>query len=142
MVKRGVLLMNIGTPDEATVTSVKKYLGEFLMDPDVIDIPTILRYILVKGIILNVRPQKIAPRYESIWMDGDSPLRIYTNKMAEKLQLELGDIECEVGMRYGNPSIKSALEKLKSKGVEELLLAPLFPHHAQATTESSTKEAL
>ena len=142
MAKRGVLLMNIGTPDEATVPSVKKYLGDFLMDPDVIDIPTILRYILVKGIILNVRPQKIAPRYESIWMDGDSPLRIYTNKMAEKLQLELGDIECEVGMRYGNPSIKSALEKLKSKGVEELLLAPLFPHHAQATTESSTKEAL
>jgi len=133
--------MNIGTPDEATVPSVKKYLGEFLMDPDVIDIPTVLRYILVKGIILNVRPQKIAPRYESIWMDGDSPLRVYTNRMAEKLQLELGDIECEVGMRYGNPSIKSALEKLKSKGVEELLLAPLFPHHAQATTESSTKEA-
>ena len=133
--------MNIGTPDEATIPSVKKYLGEFLMDPDVIDIPTVLRYILVKGIILNVRPQKIAPRYESIWMDGDSPLRVYTNRMAEKLQLELGDIECEVGMRYGNPSIKSALEKLKSKGVEELLLAPLFPHHAQATTESSTKEA-
>ena len=141
MAKRGVLLMNIGTPDEATIPSVKKYLGEFLMDPDVIDIPTVLRYILVKGIILNVRPQKIAPRYESIWMDGDSPLRVYTNRMAEKLQLELGDIECEVGMRYGNPSIKSALEKLKSKGVEELLLAPLFPHHAQATTESSTKEA-
>ena len=141
MAKRGVLLMNIGTPDEATIPSVKKYLGEFLMDPDVIDIPTVLGYILVKGIILNVRPQKIAPRYESIWMDGDSPLRVYTNRMAEKLQLELGDIECEVGMRYGNPSIKSALEKLKSKGVEELLLAPLFPHHAQATTESSTKEA-
>ncbi len=141
MGKRGVLLMNIGTPDEATVPSVRKYLREFLLDPDVIDIPTVLRHILVRGIILRVRPRKIAPRYASIWMDGDSPLRVYTNRMAEKLQQELGDIECEVGMRYGNPSIGSALESLRSKGVDELLLAPLFPHHAQATTESSNKEA-
>ena len=141
MGKKGILLMNIGTPDEANVPSVRKYLGEFLMDPDVIDIPAILRYILVKGIILNVRPRKIAPRYASIWMEGDSPLRIYTNRMADKLQSELDDIECQVGMRYGNPSIAQGLELLKSKGVEELLLAPLFPHHAQATTESSIKEA-
>jgi len=139
--KRGVLLMNIGTPDEATVPSVRKYLAEFLMDPDVIDIPAILRYILVKGIILNVRPKKIAPRYASIWKEGDSPLRIYTNRMAEKLQSELVNIECQVGMRYGNPSIAKGLKILKSKGVDELVLAPLFPHHAQATTESSMKEA-
>ena len=141
MGKRGVLLMNIGTPDEATVPSVRKYLREFLLDPDVIDIPTVLRHILVRGIILRVRPRKIAPRYASIWMDGDSPLRVYTNRMAEKLSVEVGDIECEVGMRYGNPSIADALERLRSNGVDELLLAPLFPHHAQATTESSMKEA-
>tara|TARA_Y100000768_G_scaffold357959_1_gene313414 strand:+ start:1556 stop:2584 length:1029 start_codon:yes stop_codon:yes gene_type:complete len=141
MGKKGVLLMNIGTPDEATIRSVKKYLGEFLMDPDVIDIPYVIRYMLVKGIILNVRPKKIAPRYASIWKEGDSPLRIYTNRMAEKLQSELVDIECQVGMRYGNPSIAKGLKILKSKGVDELMLAPLFPHHAQATTESSIKEA-
>jgi ferrochelatase len=141
MGKRGVLLMNIGTPDEATVGSVRKYLREFLLDPDVIDIPAVLRHLLVRGVILRVRPRNIAPRYASIWMDGDSPLRIYTNRMAEKLQLELSGVECEVGMRYGNPSIESALRSLKSKGVEELLLAPLFPQHAQATTESSMKEA-
>ena len=141
MVKRGVLLMNIGTPDEATVGSVREYLREFLLDPDVIDIPTILRHLLVRGVILRIRPRNIAPRYASIWMDGDSPLRVYTRRMAEKLQLEMGDVACEVGMRYGNPSIGSALQSLRSEGVEELLLAPLFPHHAQATTESSMKEA-
>ncbi len=141
MGKRGVLLMNIGTPDEATVPSVRRYLREFLLDPDVIDIPSVLRHILVRGIILRVRPRRIAPRYASIWMNGDSPLRVYTNRMAEKLRIEMGNIECEVGMRYGNPSIGSALEKLRSNGVDELLLAPLFPHHAQATTESSMKEA-
>tara|TARA_Y100000588_G_scaffold393561_1_gene510038 strand:- start:1814 stop:2839 length:1026 start_codon:yes stop_codon:yes gene_type:complete len=139
--KRGVLLMNIGTPDEATVDSVRSYLREFLMDPDVIDIPKVIRHILVKGIILRTRPRKIAPRYASIWMEGDSPLRVYTNRMAESLQLEMGDVECEVGMRYGNPSIEAALKSLRSKGVDKLLLAPLFPHHAQATTESSMKEA-
>ena len=141
MGKRGVLLMNIGTPDEATVDSVRSYLREFLMDPDVIDIPKVIRHILVKGIILRTRPRKIAPRYASIWMEGDSPLRVYTNRMAESLQLEMGDVECEVGMRYGNPSIEAALKSLRSKGVDKLLLAPLFPHHAQATTESSMKEA-
>ena len=141
VVKRGVLLMNIGTPDEATVGSVREYLREFLLDPDVIDIPSILRHLLVRGVILRTRPRNIAPRYASIWMDGDSPLRVYTRRMAEKLQLEMGDVACEVGMRYGNPSIGSALQSLRSEGVEELLLAPLFPHHAQATTESSMKEA-
>ena len=105
MGKRGVLLMNIGTPDEATVESVREYLREFLLDPDVIDIPSVIRHILVRGIILRIRPRKIAPRYASIWMDGDSPLRIYSNRMAEKLRQELGDVECEVGMRYGNPSM-------------------------------------
>ncbi len=89
--------MNIGTPDEATVGSVRKYLREFLLDPDVIDIPAVLRHLLVRGVILRVRPRNIAPRYASIWMDGDSPLRIYTNRMAEKLQLELSGVECEVG---------------------------------------------
>ena len=141
MGKKGVLLMNIGTPDEATVPSVRKYLDEFLMDPDVIDIPFLLRFMLVKGIILNTRPRKIAPRYASIWMEGDSPLRVYTKRMANKLESEMDDVECEVGMRYGNPSIKQGLLNLKSKGVDELLLAPLFPHHAQATTESSIREA-
>tara|TARA_B100000287_G_scaffold409160_1_gene436215 strand:+ start:1260 stop:2300 length:1041 start_codon:yes stop_codon:yes gene_type:complete len=141
MGKRGVLLMNIGTPDEPTIESVRRYLREFLLDPDVIDIPSPLRHLLVRGIILRTRPRKIAPRYASIWMKEGSPLRVYTQRISERLSEEMGDTECEVGMRYGNPSIRSALEKLRSRGVDELMLAPLFPHYAQATTVSSTKEA-
>jgi len=141
MAVRGVLLMNIGTPDEPTVKSVRTYLKEFLLDPDVIDIPAPLRHLLVRGIILRTRPKKIAPRYQSIWMEEGSPLRVYTQRMANALELSLDDIRCEVGMRYGNPSIRSGLEKLREDGIEELLLAPLFPHHAQATTESALKHA-
>ena len=139
MTKKGVLLINVGTPDEPTIKSVKKYLSEFLLDPDVIDAPKPIRFLLVKGIILNTRPRKIAPRYQSIWMDGDSPLRIYTKRMADALQKNSQDILFEVGMRYGNPSIQDGLKKLREGGVDELLLAPLFPHYAQATTESSLK---
>ena len=141
MGKRGVLMMNIGTPDEPTTTSVRSYLREFLLDPDVIDIPAPLRHLLVRGIILRTRPKKIAPRYQSIWMDEGAPLRVYTQRMAEGLEHHLDDVRCEVGMRYGNPSIRYGLEKLRESGVDELLLAPLFPHHAQATTESSLKHA-
>ena len=82
MGKQGVLLMNIGTPDEPTVDSVRTYLREFLLDPDVIDLPAPLRHILGRGIILRTRPKKIAPRYRSIWMDEGSPLRVYTQRMA------------------------------------------------------------
>jgi len=142
MGKQGVLLINIGTPDEPTVESVRRYLREFLLDPDVIDIPAPLRHLLVRGIILRTRPRKIAPRYSDIWMEDGSPLRVYTQRMADALRDNLGDVECEVGMRYGNPSIKYALEKLMDVGVDNLLIAPLFPQHAQATTESSTKEAV
>ncbi len=137
----GILLMNIGTPDEPSVRSVRKYLRQFLLDPDVIDIPAPLRHLLVRGIILRVRPRKIAPSYSSIWMEEGSPLRVYSERIADGLRMRMADAECEVGMRYGNPSIRHALEKLRHKGVQKLLLAPLFPHHAQATTESSLKEA-
>ncbi len=133
--------MNIGTPDEPTIESVRTYLREFLLDPDVIDLPAPLRHLLVRGIILRTRPKKIAPRYQSIWMDEGSPLRVYTQRMADSLQANLGEVICEVGMRYGNPSIRSGLEKLRDAGVDELLLAPLFPHQAQATTGSALKHA-
>ena len=139
MATQGVLLINVGTPDEPTIPSVRKYLREFLLDPDVIDAPYLIRHILVKGIILRFRPKKIAPRYQSIWMTEGSPLRVYTKKISDALGEKLENIPCEVGMRYGNPSIKDALERLKIKGVEELLVAPLFPHFAQATTETSFK---
>ena len=89
MIRDGVLLMNVGTPDEPTVASVKTYLREFLLDPDVIDIPAPLRHLLVRGIILRTRPKKIAPRYKSIWMDVGSPLRVYTQRICDKLLVNL-----------------------------------------------------
>tara|TARA_Y100001980_G_C14548974_1_gene330534 strand:+ start:1650 stop:2618 length:969 start_codon:yes stop_codon:yes gene_type:complete len=137
MGKRGILLVNVGTPDEPTTESVRNYLREFLLDPNVIDAPYIIRQLLVRCIILRFRPKKIAPRYKSIWMDEGSPLRVYTQRISDSLQENLDQTVCRVGMRYGNPSIKNALEELKEEGVDELLIAPLFPHYAQATTETS-----
>jgi len=141
MGRKGVLLMNVGTPDEPTVDSVKQYLKEFLLDPDVIDIPAPLRHLLVRGIILRTRPKKTAPLYQKIWMDEGSPLRVYSSRVKEMLDEASLDTEFEFAMRYGNPSILSGLDNLMKKGVEELLLLPMFPHYAQATTESSLKHA-
>jgi len=141
MGKRGVLLINVGTPDEPTVKSVRTYLKEFLLDPDVIDIPAPLRHLLVRGIILRVRPKKTAPLYQKIWMKEGSPLRVYSERITSSLGSILENTEFEFGMRYGNPSILSALEKLRDAGTDELLLLPMFPHYAQATTESSLKHA-
>lgn len=141
MKKKGVLLINVGTPDEPTVKSIRNYLREFLLDPDVIDAPYIIRQLLVRGIILRVRPKKITPLYQKIWMDDGSPLRVYSDRITKALNSMTDDVEFEFAMRYGNPSIMSGLEKLKAKGVEELLLLPMFPHYAQATTESSLKHS-
>lgn len=141
MATKGVLLMNVGTPDQPTVKSVKVYLKEFLLDPDVIDIPAPLRHLLVRGIILNTRPKKIAPLYQKIWMDEGSPLRVYSDRVTKSLNQLIGDTKVEFAMRYGNPSIHDGLERLMQQGVDELLLLPMFPHFAQATTESSLKEA-
>ena len=141
MAKKGVLLMNVGTPDEPTVASVRTYLREFLLDPDVIDIPAPLRHLLVRGIILRTRPRKIAPLYKSIWMDDGSPLRVYSQRVTDNLRSINHDVDFEFAMRYGNPSIRSGLEALKQRGVTDLLLLPMFPHYAQATTESSLKHA-
>ena len=141
MKKKGVLLINVGTPDEPTVKSIRDYLREFLLDPDVIDAPYIIRQLLVRGIILRTRPRKITPLYQKIWMEDGSPLRVYSDRITRSLNSMTDDIEFEFAMRYGNPSIKSGLEKLRSKGVEELLLLPMFPHYAQATTESSLKHS-
>ena len=139
MAKKGVLLINVGTPDEPTVKSVRDYLREFLLDPDVIDAPYLVRQFLVRGIILRVRPKKIAPLYQKIWMDEGSPLRVYSDRITKSLNSSNDEIEFEFAMRYGNPSILHGLEKLQSKGVDELLLLPMFPHYAQATTESALK---
>ena len=106
MTKKGVLLINVGTPDEPTVKSVRDYLREFLLDPDVIDAPYIIRQLLVRGIILRVRPKKVAPLYQKIWMEDGSPLRVYSDRITKSLNSMVEDVEFEFAMRYGNPSIK------------------------------------
>ena len=141
MAKRGVLLMNVGTPEEPTEASVRTYLREFLLDPDVIDLPAPLRHLLVRGIILRTRPKRIAPAYAKIWMDEGAPLRVHSDRMVAALQEREGDLAVAHAFRYGVPSMQQGLEALRAEGVEELLLAPMFPQHAEATTGSAMRRA-
>ena len=141
MGKKGVLLINVGTPDEPTVKSVRNYLREFLLDPDVIDAPYIIRQLLVRGIILRVRPRKIAPLYQKIWMDEGSPLRVYSDRITKSLNEMVEDIEFEFAMRYGNPSIDKALKRFKNKAISKILVLPLYPQAGSPTT-SSTLDAV
>ena len=112
--QHGLLLINIGTPDAPTPTSVRRYLKEFLTDPRVITLPAPLRYLFVYGLILPFRPKKSAHAYQAIWTDKGSPLLTYGNQLVEKLQQHLGDqYKVVLGMRYGNPSLREALHQLQ-----------------------------
>ena len=124
MNKKGVLLVNLGSPDSTSIRDVKKYLGEFLMDERVIDMPYLKRLILVKGIILNVRPKKTSAAYQKIWWKEGSPLIVLSERFFEKLKKKV-DIPMALGMRYGSMSIEKALNQLNTAGVDEILLVPL-----------------
>ena len=139
--KKGVLLVNLGSPDSPTAKDVKPYLDEFLMDERVIDVNPVLRNIIVRGIILNTRPKKSAAAYAKIWWDEGSPLIVISKRFQEKVQRKL-DIPVALGMRYGSGSIKEGLEELKSKGVDEVLLVPLYPHYAMSSYETVVVKAL
>lgn len=132
---KGVLLVNLGSPDSPTAKDVKPYLDEFLMDERVIDVPNILRNILVRGIILQTRPKKSAKAYAKIWWDEGSPLIVLSERFAAKVRQHT-DMPVALGMRYGSMSIKNALQELKDKGVDELLLVPLYPHYAMSSYET------
>lgn len=132
---KGVLLVNLGSPDSTEVKDVKKYLDEFLMDGRVIDVPYLLRAFLVKGIILNTRPKRSAEAYKRIWWDEGSPLIVLSERLQHKVD-ELTSVPIALSMRYGNPSIKAGLRELSDKGVTEVLLIPLYPQFAMATTET------
>ena len=126
--KTGILLINLGTPDEPTIPAVRRYLDEFLMDPYVIDIPAAVRFALVKGIILRFRPRQSAEAYKKIWLPEGSPLLKHGRDLMHALQAATpGHIVVELGMRYGQPSIESALNKLVAQSVEQLIVLPLFP---------------
>ncbi|WP_273568866.1 ferrochelatase [Maribacter halichondriae] len=132
---KGVLLVNLGSPDSPTAKDVKPYLDEFLMDERVIDVPKILRNILVRGIILQTRPKKSAEAYSKIWWDEGSPLVVISERFAEKLGKHT-EMPVALGMRYGSMSIKKALQELHEKGVDEVLLVPLYPHYAMSSYET------
>ena len=130
---KGVLLVNLGSPESPTPKDVKPYLDEFLMDKYVIDVPFLLRALLVRGIILQTRPKKSAEAYARIWTSEGSPLIVISKKMHQKVQ-KLVDIPVALAMRYGTMTIQKGLQELKSKGVTEVMLLPLYPQHAMAST--------
>ena len=133
--KKGVLLVNLGSPDSPEPADVKRYLGEFLMDERVIDVPLWARTVLVKGIILNTRPKASAAAYKKIWWDEGSPLIVISERLQKKIQEQI-EFPVALGMRYGSMSIKKGLQELVDKGVEEVFLIPLYPQFAMATTET------
>ncbi len=132
---KGVLLVNLGSPDSPTPKDVKPYLDEFLMDPRVIDVPNWLRNILVRGIILQTRPKKSAAAYAKIWWEEGSPLIVLSKRFSEKVRQHT-TMPVALGMRYGSMTIKKALHELKNKGVDEVLLVPLYPHYAMSSFET------
>ena len=132
---KGVLLVNLGSPDSPEPKDVKKYLGEFLMDERVIDVPLWARNLLVKGIILNTRPKASAAAYKKIWWEEGSPLIVISERLKSKVQEQV-DFPVALAMRYGSMTIKKGLQELVDKGVDEVFLIPLYPQFAMATTET------
>ena len=130
---KGVLIINLGTPDNLELPSVKKYLKEFLSDSYVVDIPTIIRKILVNFVIVPFRSRKTQEAYKSIWTKKGSPLIINTNLIKEKLDQKI-EYPVEMAMRYQNPSIEKGLISLEEKGCKEIIVLPLYPHYAEATS--------
>lgn len=133
--RKGILLVNLGSPDSTNPKDVKKYLDEFLMDPRVIDVPKWARILLVRGIILNTRPKKSAEAYSKIWWEEGSPLIVLSERLQKKVQ-ERVNIPVALAMRYGSMTLQNGLQELVDQGVEEVLTIPLYPQFAMATTET------
>jgi len=141
--KKGVLLVNIGTPDSPKTGDVRKYLREFLMDKRVIDIPLVRRWLLVNLIIAPFRAPKSAKIYAQLWQERGSPLLFYGEDAKSLLQAELGaEYSVALGMRYQSPSIKSAIEELMAQHVSKIIVIPLFPQYASASTGSVIDKVL
>lgn len=140
--KLGVLLTNLGTPDAPTPSALRRYLAEFLWDPRVVDLPRPLWWIILHGIILRTRPARSAKAYQSVWTGDGSPLlqiaKIQTEGVRARLQQRYkAPVEVVLGMRYGNPSIASALAQLRAANVQRLLVLPLYPQYSCSTTAST-----
>jgi ferrochelatase len=139
--RTAVLLVNLGTPEAPTATALRRYLKQFLWDPRVVEIPRPIWWLILHGIILPLRPAKSAAKYAKIWMQDGSPLKVHTERQAKLLKGWLGEagaaeIVVAWAMRYGQPSIASALDQFKRDGVERVLIVPLYPQYAASTSAS------
>jgi len=135
--KVGVLLINLGTPDAPEVRAVRRYLAEFLSDPRVIEIPKFAWKPILYGAILPTRPRKSAEAYNQIWTNEGSPLRVIAHRQAEALRKRLPDLSIHYAMRYGNPGIAVAIDKMVREGCTRILAAPLYPQYSAATTATA-----
>jgi ferrochelatase len=140
--RTGVLLINLGTPEAPTAQALRPYLKEFLWDRRVVEIPRPIWWLILNGIILNIRPKKSAEKYASIWRPEGSPLKVYTERMAKLLKGYLGErlrqpVLVEYAMRYGQPSVAAKLAAMKAQGVDRILLLPLYPQYAASSTGSA-----
>ncbi len=143
MSKTTVLLVNLGTPDSPSVSDVRSYLSQFLNDPRVIDIPWLLRKILVNLIIVPFRAPKSAKVYKEVWTPEGSPILLHGLSVQRKLQDKLGiDFHVELAMRYKNPSIPDVMERIRKSNPEKIIVVPLFPHYASASTGSALQAVL
>ncbi|MDF1697458.1 MAG: ferrochelatase, partial [Saprospiraceae bacterium] len=141
--KKGVLLVNLGTPDDPNRGAVYRYLKQFLLDKRVIDIPWLPRNILVRGIIAPFRSGASSKIYKKLWTEEGSPIKTYGYTLQKEVQKILGeDYLVELAMRYQSPSIENALNNLKKAYVDEIIVFPLFPHYASATTGSVHEEVM
>ncbi len=138
----GVLLLNLGTPDAPTVPAVRRYLAEFLWDPRVVELPRAIWWLLLHGVILRARPPRTALAYQAVWTDQGSPLMCVSRRQAQALRTVLGErlpgpTVVALGMRYGNPSVASALGELRSANARRILVLPLYPQYSAPTTGST-----
>ena len=136
----GILYCNLGTPDAPTAPALRRYLAEFLGDARVVEIPRPIWWLILHGIILRVRPKKSAAKYASIWTEGGSPLKVWTQKKNVMLRGYLGErghtVDVRFAMRYGNPSIAAQLDAMKADGVTRILILPAYPQYSGTTTAS------
>lgn len=139
--RQGILLCNLGTPDAPRPAELRRYLKEFLSDPRVVEIPRLLWWIILNLIILRIRPRRSAKLYQSVWTEAGSPLMLYSQEQVkavkQRLDEKYGDIPVVLGMRYGNPSMASAIKQLTDQNVRDIIVLPLYPQYAGATTGST-----
>jgi protoporphyrin/coproporphyrin ferrochelatase len=140
-----VVVVNLGTPEAPTAPALRRYLKQFLSDPRVVEIPKPIWWLILNGIILNIRPKKSAAKYASVWMPEGSPLRVHTERQAKLLGGLLGErghrTTVTWAMRYGNPSIPDVLARLKAEGATRILLLPMYPQYSASTTATVLDEA-